>query len=57
MKYQLAQEATKAFKDFLFLSLSRSGKEVNFFLIILIKITVCFSIILMSSLEEVWLSI
>lgn len=57
MKYQLPQEATKAFKDFLFLSLSRSGKEVNFFLIILIKITVCFSIILMSSLEEVWLSI
>lgn len=57
MKYQLAQEATKAFKDFFFLPLSRSGKEVNFFLIILIKITVCFSIILMSSLEEVWLSI
>lgn len=57
MKYQLPQEATKAFKDFFFLPLSRSGKEVNFFLIILIKITVCFSIILMSSLEEVWLSI
>lgn len=28
MKYQLPQEATKAFKDFLFLSLSRERGEL-----------------------------